>query len=474
MEKVRPAPPAWQDRESCMEQVAQMFAMRGKEKPLALVHTYGCQQNVADSEKIKGQLREMGFAFTEEEEQADLILLNTCAVRENAEFRVFGNVGSLKALKEKKPSLLIAVCGCMMEQEHIAEKIRKSYPYVGLVFGTHVIHLLPQLLWQALSSRKRVFLRGYGEEGQDIVEGLPVERDRDVRAWLTIMVGCNNFCSYCIVPHVRGRERSRTPQAVEEEFRELLRLGYKEIVLLGQNVNSYGKTLDPPLGFPELLRRLDRIEGDYRLRFMTSHPKDATHELLDVMAQGRHICHSLHLPFQAGSDRVLREMNRGYTRRQYLDLIAYAKRQMPDVTFTSDVIVGFPGETYEEFQETLAVVREVEFASLFTFLYSPREGTPAARMPDPVPQQEKSRWFQELLRVQEEVSQRVGQALVGTVQRVLVEEYSEKRGLLVGKTGGNLPCDFAGDLSHIGTFVPVRITQSYKGALRGEIERNPM
>lgn len=458
------------DRASCIEQVAELMAVRARgAQPMALVRTYGCQQNVADSEKLRGQLQEMGFAFTEQEEEADLILFNTCAVRENAEFRVYGNVGNLKALKRQKPSLIIGVCGCMMEQEHVAEKIRQSYPYVSLVFGTHVVHKLPELLYQTLTSGKRVFSRGDDSEDKTIVEGLPIHRDRDIRAWLTVMYGCDNFCSYCVVPHVRGRERSRTPEAVEAEFRALVQAGYKEIVLLGQNVNSYGKTLEHPISFSELLRRLDAIPGDHRLRFMTSHPKDATKELIDTMAESEHICHSLHLPFQSGNDRVLKEMNRKYTRERYLELIQYARKKMPDISFSSDIIVGFPGETYEEFLDTVSLVEEVGFTSLFTFIYSPRVGTRAAKMEDPVSEQEKSRWFTELLQAQEATADKLAPTIIGTTQRVLVEEVSEKRGVLCGKTEGNLNCDFEGSESLVGQFVDVKITDSRNWVLKGEL-----
>ncbi len=458
------------DRASCIEQVAELMAVRARgAQPMALVRTYGCQQNVADSEKLRGQLQEMGFAFTEQEEEADLILFNTCAVRENAEFRVYGNVGNLKALKRQKPSLIIGVCGCMMEQEHVAEKIRQSYPYVSLVFGTHVVHKLPELLYQTLTSGKRVFSRGDDSEDKTIVEGLPIHRDRDIRAWLTVMYGCDNFCSYCVVPHVRGRERSRTPEAVEAEFRALVQAGYKEIVLLGQNVNSYGKTLEHPISFSELLRRLDAIPGDHRLRFMTSHPKDATKELIDTMAESEHICHSLHLPFQSGNDRVLKEMNRKYTRERYLELIQYAREKMPDISFSSDIIVGFPGETYEEFLDTVSLVEEVGFTSLFTFIYSPRVGTRAAKMEDPVSEQEKSRWFTELLQAQEATADKLAPTIIGTTQRVLVEEVSEKRGVLCGKTEGNLNCDFEGSESLVGQFVDVKITDSRNWVLKGEL-----
>lgn len=458
------------DRAFCIEQVAELMAVRARgAQPMALVRTYGCQQNVADSEKLRGQLQEMGFAFTEQEEEADLILFNTCAVRENTEFRVYGNVGNLKALKRQKPSLIIGVCGCMMEQEHVAEKIRQSYPYVSLVFGTHVVHKLPELLYQTLTSGKRVFSRGDDSEDKTIVEGLPIHRDRDIRAWLTVMYGCDNFCSYCVVPHVRGRERSRTPEAVEAEFRALVQAGYKEIVLLGQNVNSYGKTLEHPISFSELLRRLDAIPGDHRLRFMTSHPKDATKELIDTMAESEHICHSLHLPFQSGNDRVLKEMNRKYTRERYLELIQYAREKMPDISFSSDIIVGFPRETYEEFLDTVSLVEEVGFTSLFTFIYSPRVGTRAAKMEDPVSEQEKSRWFTELLQAQEATADKLAPTIIGTTQRVLVEEVSEKRGVLCGKTEGNLNCDFEGSESLVGQFVDVKITDSRNWVLKGEL-----
>ena len=343
----------------------------------------------------------------------------------------------------------------MMEQEHIAEKIRKSYPYVGLVFGTHVIHLLPQLLWQALSSRKRVFLRGYGEEGQDIVEGLPVERDRDVRGMADHHGRLQQFL---FLLHRTACARARAqpyPQAVEEEFRELLRLGYKEIVLLGQNVNSYGKTLDPPLGFPELLRRLDRMEGDYRLRFMTSHPKDATHELLDVMAQGRHICHSLHLPFQAGSDRVLREMNRGYTRRQYLDLIAYAKRQMPDMTFTSDVIVGFPGETYEEFQETLAVVRGGGIClPVYVFVFPAGRHPLLPGCPIPCPSRKKAGGSRSCCVYRRKFPSAWARPWSVRCSGCWWKNTAKSAGFSSGKPKGIFPVILRGDLSHIGAFVP--------------------
>lgn len=448
------------------EDVAEIIKARARGAvPMAYIRTYGCQQNVADGEKIKGILAEMGFSFTEAPEDADFILFNTCAVREHAEDRVFGNIGALKNVKRRRPSVLIAVCGCMTEQEHVAERLKKSFPFVDIVFGTNAVHRLPEMMYTALTDSKRVFLRGEQESG--VVEGLPVRRDKTSHAWVTVMTGCDNFCSYCIVPYVRGREKSRKPENIIEEFRGLVEAGYKEITLLGQNVNSYGKGLDEPVNFAQLLKRLDSIEGDYRIRFMTSHPKDASPELFDVMAESRHIPHFIHLPFQSGNDRVLREMNRRYDREKYLSLIRYARKVMPDVSFTSDVIVGFPGETYEEFQDTLSLIEEVEFTNLFTFIYSPRVGTKAASMPDPVSHEEKTKWFAELLRVQEQIAARRGQSMIGTTERVLIEGREEKSGLLSGRTAGSLVVLFPGEDSWIGTFETVKITEARGLQLKG-------
>ncbi len=461
------APPRLQS--DYLSDVSEIMAIRARGAvPMAFVHTYGCQQNVADGEKIKGLLEEMGFSFTNNEEEADLIIFNTCAVREHAEDRVFGNVGALKNIKNRNPSLIIALCGCMMEQEHVAERIKKSFPFVNLVFGTHVIHKLPELLYTVITNGCRVFARGDDSEDKQIVEGLPVHRDGTAKAWLTVMYGCDNFCSYCIVPYVRGRERSRAPEAVLEEFKSLVRAGYKDITLLGQNVNSYGKGLETPASFSELLQMLDAVDGDYRIRFMTSHPKDATRELIDTIAQSRHISHHLHLPFQSGNDRILKEMNRRYNVEQYLALVDYAKAKIPDLSLTSDVIVGFPGETYEEFLDTVRLIQAVGFTSLFTFIYSPRVGTRAAKMPDPIPAAEKSRWFTELCKAQEQIAAERCAAMVGSVQRVLVEEHSEKTGLLSGRTDGNIIVDFSGDKNRIGDFADVKITAARNWILTGE------
>ncbi len=446
-----------------------MQVRRRGEAPMALIHTYGCQQNVADSEKIKGLLAQMGFFFTENEEEADFILFNTCAVRGHAENRVFGNVGAVKELKHRHPQLIVAVCGCMMEEQQASEHIRRKFPFVNLVFGTHVLHRFPELFWTALTESRRVFERGDEQEDARIVEGLPVRRDGTSRAWLTVMYGCDNFCSYCIVPYVRGRERSREPEAILQEFRSVVDGGYKDITLLGQNVNSYGKKLAKPVSFAELLRMLDAVDGDYRLRFMTSHPKDATHELIDTMAAGRHISHHLHLPVQSGSNRVLKEMNRRYTREKYLELVEYARKKIPDLSLTTDIIVGFPGETYEEFRETVSLIREVGFTSLFTFIYSPREGTRAALLPDPIPAEEKSKWLQELCAEQEKISAVRCAGEVGKTCRVLVESRNEKNGLLTGRTDGNVVVLFPGEKGMVGNFVNVKITAARNWILSGEL-----
>ena len=436
--------------------------------PRAFVHTYGCQGNVADSERIKGMLAQMGYDFTDTPDTADFVLFNTCAVREHAEDRVFGNVGALKPLKAEKRDMVIALCGCMMQQPHVSERIKKSYPFVNLVFGTFAIGRFPELLYRTLRGGKRVF--EISENDDPVPEGLPVKRDSDFKAWLPIMYGCNNFCSYCVVPYVRGRERSRRTEDVLAEAREIIAGGAREITLLGQNVNSYGKTAEDGVNFPKLLRLINDLPGDFKIRFMTSHPKDCTPELLDAMAACKKVCRHLHLPFQSGNDRVLREMNRGYTRAKYLELIEYAKSVMPDLSLTSDVIVGFPGETYEEFRDTVSLVEQVRFTSLFTFIYSPRVGTRAAKMDDPVPYAEKSRWFSELLKAQEAVAAERCAAMVGSVYEVLVEnETKEQNGMLTGRTAGNINIDFPGKACLVGTYRNVRVTEAKHWLLSGEL-----
>lgn len=448
--------------------IAEIMEIRKRgEKPLAYIRTYGCQQNVADSEKIKGMLANAGFGFVDAPDDADFILFNTCAVREHAEDRVFGNVGALKALKRRHPQILIALCGCMMEQEHIANRIYKSFPFVGLVFGTHSLHHFPELVYNALVNGKRIFERG--NDDNKLYEGMPVKRDGTFKGWLPIMYGCNNFCTYCIVPYVRGRERSREKNVIVSEAREMIADGYKDITLLGQNVNSYGKTIENGVNFSQLLKEIDSIDGDYWLRFMTSHPKDCSKELIDTIANGTHISRHLHLPFQSGSDRILKAMNRHYDRKKYMEIINYAKEKIDGLSLTSDIIVGFPGETYEDFKETLSLIREVEFTSLFTFIFSPRVGTPAAKMDDPVPYSEKSKWFQELLAVQEEIAAKRCASMVGNVEKVLVEDEG-KNGILNGRTSGNIIVELEAPKDTIGTFQNVKITNARNWILKGKIE----
>ena len=452
-----------------MNLISEIMEIRKRgEKPLAFVRTYGCQQNVADSEKIKGMLQSSGFDFTDEPENADFILFNTCAVREHAEDRVFGNVGAMKNIKRRHPQILIALCGCMMEQEHVANRIYKSFPFVGLVFGTHSLHHFPELMYSSLVNGNRVFERG--NDDKKIYEGIPTHRDGTFKGWLPIMYGCNNFCTYCVVPYVRGRERSREKDIIVSEARDMIQSGFKDITLLGQNVNSYGKTLENPVSFAQLISEIDEIDGDYWLRFMTSHPKDCSKELIDAIAGSKHISKHLHLPFQSGSDRILKAMNRHYDRKKYLETIAYAKEKIENVSLTSDIIVGFPGETYEDFKETLSLIREVEFTSLFTFIFSPRVGTPAEKMDDPVPAEEKSKWFQELLDVQEEIAAKRCSSMVGKTEKVLIESVKEKTGELNARTSGNIIVELEGDKSLIGTFQNAEITSARNWILKGKLK----
>lgn len=453
------------------DKVSSLLSKRYSEKPLACVVTYGCQQNVADSEHIKGMLEKMGYGFTQDRLSAKLIIFNTCAVREHAEDRVFGNVGALKKYKLKNPDVIVALCGCMMQQKHIAQKIKESYPFVDLVYGTHVVHKLPELLFNALTRRKRVF--EIPDVDGVIAEGLPVKRDNDKKAWLPIMYGCNNFCSYCVVPYVRGRERSRQAEDVIKEFKSLVAEGYKEITLLGQNVNSYGKDLEPKVSFSQLLRTLNDLDGDFRIRFMTSHPKDCTKELLETMAECDKVATHLHLPFQSGNNRVLKAMNRGYTREKYLELIHYAKELMGDnLSITSDIIVGFPGETYDEFLDTVSLIKEIKATSLFTFIYSPRVGTPAAKMDDPVSYEDKSKWLRELLAVQEDISASQMALHKGKTFKCFVFSKGKTGdNYLAARTDGNLIIEFEGDDGLIGTFQNIKVTEPLTYVMKGEIER---
>lgn len=453
------------DREDAVESLriwAEKYSADNGHSPLAFVHSYGCQQNVSDGEKIKGMLAKVGYDFTDDTDSAQLILLNTCAVRENAEDRVFGNIGNFKKLKEQNRELVIGICGCMAQQKHVAEKIKASYRQVDLVFGTFAYNDMYSMLWEVISKHKRLF--NQSEACTEIDESMTQLREDKVRAFLPIMYGCNNFCTYCIVPYVRGRERSRKPEAVIAEVRSLVEQGYKEITLLGQNVNSY------EYGFPALLREIDKIEGKYRIRFMSSHPKDATKELIDAIIDCEHVCTHLHLPVQAGSNRVLKAMNRSYTVEKYMEMIDYARSRVPDFSFTTDLIVGFPGETYEEFCETKEVIKRVKYDNIYSFVYSRRSGTPAAKFEDHVTDKQKGLWLRELLLEQREITSEWFGRFVGRTVEVLIEgEGRTGEGWLTGKNDENIIVEVKADKKYIGEFVRVRITKAMNWALSGEL-----
>ncbi len=436
--------------------------------PLAYVDTYGCQQNEADSELLRGMLCEMGYQITDTDRGADVIVINTCAIREHAEQRVFGNVGALVHGKRRNPEQIICLCGCMAQEPHVAQRLRQSYRHVDLVFGPQQLWRFPEFLRRVMLRRGRVF-ETERDEGA-IAEGLPVRRSGKLKAWVSIMYGCNNFCSYCIVPYTRGRERSREPEVILDEIQSLAAQGYKEITLLGQNVNSYGKDLEGGWDFPALLERAAGIPGEFLLRFMTSHPKDATEKLFDVMARCPKVAPVIHLPFQSGNTRVLGAMNRRYTREQYLEKVAALRARLPDVVLTSDVIVGFPGETTPEFEDTLSLMEEVRFDALFTFIYSPRKGTPAAELPDPMTKAEKSANFDRLVEVQNRISLEKHRAYIGTVQRCLIDGAGEDpRNNLTARTAGRRLVHLSGDAALIGRFADIRITGCSTWALFGEL-----
>ena len=448
------------------QRLAALLQRPGRQ-PLAMVDTYGCQQNVADSQRIMGMLREMGCAFTRDPMEADVIVINTCAIRENAEKKVFGVVGQLLHVKENAPDVVICLCGCMAQQEVVARRIKASYRHVDLVFGPQALWRFPELLYEACTGRSRIF--SVEEEHGTIAEGMPVVRESGVKAWVSIMYGCNNFCSYCIVPYVRGRERSREPEAILSEVRELVAEGFKEITLLGQNVNSYGKDLAHPMDFADLLREIDKIPGDYLIRFMTSHPKDAGEKLFDAMAACTHVAKQLHLPVQSGSSRVLQAMNRGYTREAYLEKVRYARRVMPELVLTSDIIIGFPGETEAEAMETVSLIEEVRYDALFTFIYSPRPGTPASKLPDPASRAEKQVWFDKLLDAQNRISAELHRAYVGRTVQVLVDgESGDENWPLSSRTAGGRLVHLRGGRELIGTYAEAEVVDSNTWALFGE------
>ena len=436
-------------------------------KPLAYVDTYGCQQNESDSEKIRGMLSEMGYGFTADEFEADIIVINTCAIRENAENRVFGNIGALTHTKKKKPSQTIVFCGCMAAVPETVEKVRESYKHVDLMFSPNVLWRFPELLHRTLNAKGRVFETDPTDGA--IAEGLPAHRDGTVKAWLPIMYGCDNYCSYCIVPYARGRERSREPQAVIEEAKTLIKDGYKDITLLGQNVNSYGAGLSEKTNFASLIRMINDLDGDFIIRFMTSHPKDAGIELFKAMAESEKAARHIHLPFQAGNDRILSLMNRGYTQEEYLEKIAAARELMPDIIITSDVIVGFPGETEEEFEDTLKLVEKAQFDAMFTFLYSKRPGTPAAKLEDNLTREEKQVRFDRLLDMQNAISDKKHLEYVGKPILVLVDGQShDVRYPLKARTNGGRLVHLRGSADLVGRFLQAQITHSNSWALYGE------
>ena len=438
---------------ACCDKIAAYWKEKGV-TPRAYVETYGCQQNEADSEKLRGYLAQCGYAICQEAEGADVVILNTCAIREHAEQRVFGNLGALTHTKRRHPAQKIFLCGCMAGETKVSDRVRQSFPLVDGVFSTHHLWQFPEILWNVLSGKKRQFF--IADEPGSIAEGIPQIRDSRLKAWVSIMYGCNNFCTYCIVPYVRGRERSRKFEDILAECRCLIENGAKEITLLGQNVNSYGKDLPEGKDFADLLAAIAQLPGDFLIRFMTSHPRDASEKLFDTMAKYPKIAKQLHLPFQSGSSRVLKAMNRHYDRETYLRKVNYAKAVMPELVLTSDVIVGFPGETEEEFEETISLIQQVHYDSLFTFIFSPRPGTPAAKMEDPTPKEEKNRRFDRLCAVQNAISEEIHAGYVGKTLRCLVD--GRDKDMLTARTEGGRLVRFAGDDSLIGGYHDLTVT----------------
>ena len=447
-----------------LDKIAAIWSAR-EITPTAYVETYGCQQNEADSEKIRGILAQSGYTITDTPENADVVVMNTCAIREHAEQRVWGNLGALTHTKRRHPGQKIFLCGCMAGQSVVTDRIKKSYPHVDGVFSTHHLWQFAEILYRVLTTNKRQFF--IEDEPGSIAEGLPQLRDHTLKAWVSIMYGCNNFCTYCIVPYVRGRERSRKWEDILEECRALIAGGTKEITLLGQNVNSYGKDLDDGIDFSDLLLKIAEIPGDFLIRFMTSHPRDASEKLFDTMASSPKIAKQLHLPFQSGSSRVLKAMNRHYDREKYLQKVMYAKEKMPDLVLTSDVIVGFPGETAEEFEETISLIEQVRYDSLFTFIFSPRPGTPAANMEDLTPKEEKNRRFDRLCAVQNGISEEIHGSYTGKVFRCLIDGTDKE--LLTARTEGGRLVRLEGDPALIGSFRNIRITGSTTWSLTGNL-----
>ncbi|NMB33984.1 MAG: tRNA (N6-isopentenyl adenosine(37)-C2)-methylthiotransferase MiaB [Clostridium sp.] len=463
-------------QEQFIEEIKQINYQKeidGKTKMLYHLVTLGCQMNEHDSEKIAGMLSKMGYAESDDAKNSDLVIYNTCCVRENAEFKVYGHLGELKHLKKKNPNLIIVICGCMMQQPEVVKHIKKTYRHVNLIFGTHNLHRFPELLYNAMDSK--TFLTDVWDINGYIVEGMAAERKDGVKAWVTVMYGCNNFCSYCIVPYVRGRERSREIEDVVNEVRTLGHNDFKEITLLGQNVNSYGKDLPKNITFADLIRKINELPGIERIRFMTSHPKDLSDELIYAMRDCDKVCKHLHLPFQAGSSQILKKMNRGYTREEYIGLVEKIKKHIPGISLTTDIIVGFPGETEEDFSKTLDMIERIRFDSAYTFLYSKRTGTPAAEMGEQVLEEIKKERFQRLLGLQNKISKELnGDFLYKTVE-VLVEGKSKtNENFYTGRTGENKILNFKGDKNLVGKLVRVKVdsvkTWSLEGTVLGVIK----
>ncbi|WP_238948674.1 tRNA (N6-isopentenyl adenosine(37)-C2)-methylthiotransferase MiaB [Clostridium sp. YIM B02569] len=444
--------------------------MASDEKKLFFIQTYGCQMNEEDSEKLSGMLKRMGYENTENRDEASIIIFNTCCVRENAENKVFGNLGALKKQKEKNPDLVIGICGCMMQQKGMADDILKRFPYVNIIFGTHNSYKFPEYLNRVKT--EGVQIKEIIDKETEIVEGIPIDRKSDIKGFVTIMYGCNNFCTYCIVPYVRGRERSRKPEDIVNEIKDMVTRGYKEVTLLGQNVNSYGKGLEENITFADLLRKVNEIEGIERIRFMTSHPKDLTLDVVYAIRDCDKVCEQIHLPVQSGSDRILKEMNRHYTKEQYITLAKKIRAEIPDVTFSTDIIVGFPGETEEDFSETLELAKEVRYDAAFTFIYSRRNHTPADKMENQIPDEIKHERFNRLVEIVNTGIAKGNKDAEGKIYEVLVEGYSKNdESKLTGRTRNGRLVNFEGGEDLIGKLVNVKIIKANSFSLIGEVEK---
>lgn len=434
---------------------ADIVKERYTSQPTFFIQNAGCQMNSLQTETVAGIVKRMGYKEVHKEEEADVVIYNTCTVRENANLKIYGHLGHLKSIKKRRPQMKIVLFGCMMQEAEVIEKIHKEYSFVDLVFGTHNFHKFPELFHRSLNTEGQII--DVWKESDEIVEGMPTDRKYSFKTGVNIMFGCNNFCSYCIVPYVRGREKSREPEAIVEEIRALVADGVTEVMLLGQNVNSYGKTLEHPITFAQLLKQVEAIEGLKRIRFMTSHPKDLSDELIQTMAESKKVCHHLHLPMQSGSSRILKIMNRRYDKEKYLELVEKIRKAIPDISLTTDIIVGFPGETEEDFQETLDVVEKSCFDTAFTFIYSKRSGTPAAKMEDQIPEDVVKDRFDRLLALVQKKGREASSRFEGTVQEILVEEESKEKGIFTGRTEYNLLVHFAGCQDMIGKYVRVKL-----------------